>query len=410
MNPNTRNAPIRGHHPDYLLALGVFVLLAIGLILIYSISPILSQSLAGKAGRNYYFVNQVQYLVLGLVAWAVVSRIPYRLWKRWAPWLMGVSIILLLLLFTPLRYSSLGATRWVKLGPLTMQPAELLKFSLIVYLAAWFERRADDLQTFWDGVLPFIVMVGLASFVIVVLQKDMGTMLVVLFSAIGMYFAAGLRWKHLVTVLGIAFILGAFAIAAFPHRVQRVTTFAHLNCQESAAALGDSYQVCQALLAVGSGGLGGVGLGHSIQVYGYLPEAANDSIFAIIGEEFGVIGSLAVVGLFGFVVYRGFLIAMEAPDMFSRLTAIGISLWLLFQSVINIGAMLALLPLTGIPLPFISYGGSSLVITLVGVGVLLQISRFTVKEATHADSRERRGNRRAHLADTGYGRRVNVPR
>jgi cell division protein FtsW len=390
--------------------MGVFALLAIGLVLIYSISPILSQSLAGKAGKNYYFVNQVQYLLLGLVAWGLVSKVPYGLWKRWAPWLMGVSIILLLLLFTPLRYSSLGATRWIKLGPLTMQPAELLKFSLIIYLAAWFERRSEDLHSFWDGVVPFLVIVGLASFVIVVLQKDMGTMLVVALSAIGMYFAAGLSWRHLAMVLGVALILGLLAIAAFPHRVQRVTTFTHLNCEESAAALGNNYQICQALLAVGSGGIAGVGLGHSIQVYGYLPEAANDSIFAIIGEEFGLIGSFVIVGLFGFVVYRGLLIASEAPDMFSRLAAVGISLWLLFQAVINIGAMLALLPLTGIPLPFISYGGSSLVITLVGVGVLLQISRYTVKEATHADSRERRGNRRPHLADSGYGRRVNIPR
>ena len=410
MSQPSQVAPVRAHHPDYLLGIGVFALLAIGLILIYSISPILSQSLAGKAGKNYYFVNQVQYLLLGLVAWAIIARIPYQIWKRWAPWLMGASIFLLLLLFTPLRYSSLGATRWVKLGPITMQPAELLKFSLIVYLAAWFERRAGDLRSFLDGVLPFIIMVGLASFVIVVIQKDMGTMLVVLLSAIGMYFVAGLSWKHLVTVLGVALIFGLIAIAAFPHRVQRITTFTHLNCEQSAAALGNNYQVCQALLAVGSGGIAGVGLGHSIQVYGYLPEAANDSIFAIIGEEFGIIGALVIVGLFGFVVYRGLLIAMEAPDTFSRLMAVGISLWLLFQALINIGAMLAILPLTGIPLPFISYGGTSLVISLVGVGVLMQISRYTVKEATHADSRERRGNRRTHLADSGYGRRVNVPR
>jgi cell division protein FtsW len=407
MSQPSQAAPVRAHHPDYLLGMGVFALLAIGLVLIYSISPILSQTVGGK---NSYFINQIIYLLLGLVAWAVVSRIPYHAWKHWAPWLMGVSVFFLLLLFTPLHYSSLGATRWIRIGPLTMQPAELLKFSLIIYLAAWFERRADDLKSFWDGVFPFIVMVGLASFVIVVLQKDMGTMLVVLLSAIGMYFVAGLSWKHLSAVLGLALVLGMLAIAAFPHRVSRITTFTHLNCQQSAAALGDNYQVCQALLAVGSGGIAGVGLGHSIQVYGYLPEAANDSIFAIIGEEFGLIGAFVIVGLFGFVVYRGLLIAMEAPDLFSRLAATGISLWLLFQALINIGAMLALLPLTGIPLPFISYGGTSLVISLVGVGVLMQISRYTVKEATHADSRERRGNRRTHLADSGYGRRVNIPR
>lgn len=403
-------APVRAHHPDYLLALGVFILLAIGLILIYSISPILSLHLVGSTDRNYFFAHQIKFMALGAVAWVVGTRVPYRTWQRLSPWLMGFSVFLLLLLFTPLHLSSLGATRWLKLGPFTIQPAEVLKLALIVYLAAWFERHAEDLHSFWNGVVPFSVMVGIASFVIVVLQKDMGTMLVVLLAAIGMYFAAGLNWRHLAVILGLAGVFGLLAIAAFPHRVSRVTTFMHLDCSQTAAALGNDYHICQALIAIGSGGLAGVGLGHSIQVYGYLPEAATDSIFAIIGEEFGLIGSFAIIALFGFVVYRGLQVAREAPDVFSRLIAVGISLWLLFQAAINIGAMLSLVPLTGIPLPFISYGGSSMVISLLGVGILLQISKYTVKEATHADNRERRGIRRPYFANPGNGRRANVSR
>jgi cell division protein FtsW len=402
--------PVRGHHPDYVLALGVVTLLAIGLVVIYSVSPILSQKLVGDAGRNFYFLNQLKFLFIGAIAWFVAQRIPYRRWQQLAPWLMGISVFAILLLFTPLRDSSHGATRWIRLGPLSMQPAELLKISLIIYLAAWFERRKEEIQSFWDGVFPFLIMVGLACFVVVVFQKDMGTTLVILLSALGMYFAAGLSWKYLIGVGGLAVVLGLISITAFPHRVERVATFLNLNCNQSATALGNDYHVCQALIAIGSGGVVGLGLGNSIQVWGYLPEAANDSIFAIIGEEFGTFGSLAVIGLFGLIVYRGLQVARDAPDAFSRLIATGISLWLLFQALINISAMLALIPLTGIPLPFISYGGSSLIITLFGVGMLLQISRFTIKETRYAGDRERRGNRRPYFANPGNGRRPNVAR
>lgn len=397
---------MRGHHPDYLLAIAIFILLAVGLVMIYSISPILSHSLVGSADRNYYFLNQIKYVAVGLVGWIIASNISYRTWQKLAPWLMGLAIFFLLLLFTPLRDSSLGATRWLKLGPFTMQPAELLKLALILYLGSWFERRSTDPGGVTAAWLPFTLMVGAASFVVVVLQKDMGTTLVVALAAIGMYYTAGLSLRVLAGLLGGSAIAGWLAIAAFQHRVSRITAFLNPSghCNDVA------YQVCQALVGVGSGGLFGVGLGHSIQVYGYLPEAANDSIFAIIGEEFGLVGAVLIVGLFGYVVYRGLQIARDAPDTFSRLTATGISLWLLFQALINIGAMLSLVPLTGIPLPFISYGGTSLVISLVGAGILLNISKYTVREVTHASSGERRGNRRSYFANSGDRRRAEVAR
>jgi len=412
MNSTGGKIGVRAHHPDYGIALVVTVLLALGLVIMYSISPILSHKLSGKVASDYYFINQIRYVGLGLVVWIWAAWVPYTAWRSWGPKLLGVSIAALLLLMVPgLSHSSNGATRWIGFGTVSIQPAEILKVALILYLAAWFEKRAGELKSFWDGVIPFVIMVGAASFVIVIMQKDMGTMLVLALMAIGMYFVAGLPWLYLVGVLGLGALAGLASIVAFPHRVQRVTTFLHLQCSNLAAlASSPDYHTCQALIAAGSGGLAGLGLGHSIQVYGYLPEAANDSIFAIIAEEFGLIGSLAVIGLFGVLVWRGFQVARTAPDMFARLVAAGISLWMLWQALINIGAMISLTPLTGIPLPFISYGGTSLVISLFGMGVLLNISKYTVREGSDADSRQRRGNRRAYLAGSGNLRRVKVAR
>jgi cell division protein FtsW len=313
---------------------------------------------------------------------------------------------LLALLVPGLSHSSHGATRWIGIGPLTVQPAEFLKLALILYLAAWFERHQNDIGSLWDGVVPFTIMVGAACFVIVMFQRDMGTMMVLALAAVGMYFAAGMKWRHLGALFAGGLVAGWAAVLAFPHRMSRLATF----LDPTRDLTGQGYHVNQALIAIGSGGILGLGLGKSIQVYGYLPEAANDSIYAIIAEEFGIIGSLAIVVLFGTLVYRGLQVARNAPDMFSRLVATGISLWLLFQALINIGAMLALVPLTGIPLPFISYGGTSLVISLFGAGILLNISKFTVREASDANSRQRRGDSRPYFAGSGNMRRVKVAR
>lgn len=231
-------------------------------------------------------------------------------------------------------------------------------------------------------------------------------MLVVVAIAVSMLYVAGVRLTHLVAFLGTAAGLLWLSVLAFPHRLSRLTTFLHPGND----ATGASYQINQALIGVGSGGILGLGLGHSVQVFGYLPESSTDSIFAILAEEFGLIGSLAILFLFGLLVWRGLNIAKNAPDMFSRLMAAGISFWMLFQVLINVGAMLSLVPLTGIPLPFISYGGSSLVASLVAMGILLNISKYTVREAHDADSRQRRGNGRAYSPGSGNLRRVKVAR
>lgn len=404
-------SPVRPHHIDYGIALAVAILLAIGLVMMYSISPILSHKLVGNADRNYYFINQIKYVVLGVVIWCTATAIPYTIWRKWAPKILMVAIVGLVALLIPgLAHSSHGATRWIQVGPISVQPAEVLKIALILYLAVWFERHQNDIRSFWDGVVPFTIMVGSACFVIVVLQRDMGTMMVLALATMGMFYAAGMKLRHLGAMLSGGLVAGWAAIAFFPHRLSRVATFIDPRCDDPKYALDASRHICQALLGVGSGGVFGLGLGHSIQVYGYLPEAANDSIFSIIAEEFGLIGSLAIIGLFGWLVYRGLQVAKTAPDMFARLVATGISLWFLFQAIINIGAMLSLVPLTGIPLPFISYGGTSLVVSLFAAGILLNISKYTVREVSDASSRERRGDSRPHFANAGNQRRVKVAR
>jgi cell division protein FtsW len=400
--------PARGHRGDYILALCVFMLMAFGLIMMYNINPALSQKLLGQVDSGYYFRGQLENIVAALFAWAVATNISYQRWRGLAlPLLIGALLSVLLLMIPAFSFSKNGATRWLKLGPASFQPAELLKLALIVYLAAWFERRQDELKSFWDGVLPFGIMLFVTSIIVVIFQRDMGTMMVLALAALGMFYVAGIRLQHLLLILSAGIAAGWLAIITFPHRLSRLMVF----LDPGKDANGGGYHISQALIAIGSGGIFGLGLGKSIQIYGYLPEASNDSIFAIIGEEFGLLGAVIVIGLFGIIVYRGIEVARKAPDMFGRLVATGITLIIMFQAFINIAAMLSLVPLTGIPLPYISYGGSSLVIMLFATGILFNISKYTVNnEEAYADNRQRRGDGRPHLSSPGSRRRLKTAR
>ncbi len=386
MNPKT--APRRAHQPDYVLALVIFALLAVGLVMMYSISPIISLQVSGKLGRNYYFYNHLLTIGMGIFGWVVATSIDYRRWQRWAPWLLLIAVLSLVAMLVPgLASTKNGATRWLAIGPISFQPSELLKLAMILYLGTWFERKGEQLKSFWDGLVPFGVMMFLVSFAVVVFQRNLSTMIVLALAATAMYFVAGISWQHLAALIGAGLAAAWIAIVTFPHRLARLATFVNPNKVSQAA----DYHINQALIAIGSGGILGLGLGKSIQVHGYLPEVVNDSIFAIIAEEFGEIGSVLVLALFAVLIVRGFRIARDAPDVFSRLVATGISVWLFVQSLVNIAAMLSLVPLTGIPLPFVSYGGSSMVISLVGAGILLNISKYTQGEVSHAtDSLRRR--------------------
>ncbi|MCX6792245.1 MAG: putative lipid II flippase FtsW [Candidatus Gottesmanbacteria bacterium] len=348
---------------DRWMLIAVIILSLFGVLMVYDSSVAIA---IRDFGTQYYYLrDQLKWLVVGFVALTVLSFIDYHYWYKIAlPILLGTFVLLLAVFLPGIGVTALGAHRWINFGFFILQPAELAKLVLAIYLAAWFSvRERGRLAAF--AVLVSMV-VGL-----VLLEPDLGTSVIIVAIALILYFASGAPVWHFAVILPVL-VVGVVGLAVIsPYRMARLTTFLHPDRDP----LGSSYHIRQALLGLGSGGWFGVGIGQSRQKYEYLPEANTDSIFAIIGEETGFVGSVAVVLMFVFVSWRGFRIAKRARDGFGRLLAIGITSWISLQSIINLSAMVALLPLTGVPLPFVSYGGSSLIIMLAGVGILLNISK-----------------------------------
>lgn len=359
------------HQPDYVLLVLVVILLMIGLVMLSSAGSVLGFQRFGDS--NYFLKRQAIGLLVGLVAAAAMYRIDFRRWQKWAVPIMIGTVILLLAVWLPeigSRY--LGARRWIQLGLLTFQPSEIAKLAMVIFLAAWLERRSASLQRLRDGLLPYLALVALVAGMIL-LQPDLGTATVIIMVAITLYFAAGGLWQHLagLTVLGTALFLLLIRLA--PYRTQRFTVF--LNPELDPQGIG--YHINQALLAIGSGGVFGLGLGHSRQKFNYLPEPAGDSIFAVTAEELGFLFILVFILLWCTLIYRGFLIARRSSDSYGQKLALGITAWLGFQAFINMAALSGLLPLTGIPLPLMSHGGTALIVNLAALGILLNISRQT---------------------------------
>ena len=380
---------------DYLLALAVFGLVIFGIIMISSSSVVLSYDRFGI--NNYYLLRHIVSAGIGLVALIVFSIINFRFWKR-------ISNILILLVIGSLLavllfgFSLGGAKSWLDFGVFTVQPTEFVKLFYVLYLASWLEGRSKDLKNFQYGFWPFLVMSGFIGFLIM-LQPDTGTASVILFSAASMFVVAGASYQQIIFG-GIGVLtLGWFLVKSSAYRFARLTVF----LDPSSDPQGIGYHINQALLAIGSGGLAGLGFGMSRQKYHYLPEPMGDSIFAIISEELGFIRTALILILFAFIILRGFKIAKNAPDTFSRLVAFGITSWLAFQTIVNIGAMLSIMPLTGIPLPFVSYGGNALITSMAGIGILLNISKESNYEKTDQSSYRSRGHRRSY--STGAYRR-----
>ncbi len=348
----------------------IFALLILGLIILYSASTVLSFSKFHS--NSHYFISQLgQGVLIGLLAMYVFSKIDYHYWQKYAPLLMFLSIILLVAVLVPgLGFKVGNARRWLSFGPLFMQPAELAKLSLIFYIASWMDKRQHEIKDFYYGIIPSLIIIGIILSLII-LEPDIGTMLVVAAVSFTMLFVGGSQIKHLFWVFGAGLVALAILIKLEPYRLARLMTF--LNPQ--ADPQGSGYQINQALLAIGSGGLFGEGYGNSRQKYNYLPEVMGDSIFAVTVEELGFLRAGAIVGLFMALAVRGLRIAKRAPDTFGKLLAVGIIAWITFQALINIGAIIGILPLTGIPLPFISYGSSALIVNLAAMGILLNISR-----------------------------------
>lgn len=348
----------------------VAILLAFGLLMIMSAG--VSYGQVRFDDSYYFFKQQILGLAVGAVVLYITASIDYHLWRRLVMPIFGVALVLLIMVFIPgIGVNVYGATRWIELGPIMFQPSEVMKLSIILYLAAWLSEKGEaKVADFNEGLVPFLGILLLIGFLIIK-QPDTGTLGVICLMSMAIFFTAGAQVKHLLSLVGVGFASVAVLILIAPYRLARLTVFMNPDHDPS----GSGYQVSQALLAVGSGGLFGAGLGQSRQKFNYLPEPVTDSIFAVIGEEFGFIGAVLLVSLFLYLAWRGLRIAQGAPDMFGRLIVVGVVAWIVFQSFINISAIIGLIPLTGIPLPLISYGGTSLAVILAGVGIVLNVSR-----------------------------------
>lgn len=344
--------------------LAVTVLLSLfGLLMIYSASSFIA--FRDFADKYHYIKDQSLWLVLGFLGLTFFSIFDYRRLSFFALPILLVAMVLLILVFIPgIGVYALGANRWIDLGFFVLQPAEAVKLSLAIYLAAWFSKKEKG------RFLAFCILVG-GILILVMAEPDMGTASIILAEALVMYFVSGAPLWHFVSAIPAAVLVGFLLVKLAPYRVERLTTF--LSSQQSIDK--SSYHVKQILIALGSGGITGLGLGNSLQKYAYVPENTTDSIFAIIAEEFGFLGSSVLIVFFMVLIGRGIQIAKNAKEPFGKLLATGIIAFLGSQAVLNLAAQTALVPLTGIPLPFISYGGSALVIDLCSIGILLNISK-----------------------------------
>ncbi len=348
----------------------LFGLLFFGLVMIASAGVAYSKTRFGDP--YFFFKHQLFYGILpGLVILYIVQKIDYSFWKKISFPFFVLSLICLILVFVPgIGTKIYGASRWIQLGPFSFQPSEMLKLSLILYLAAWLENRTESIRDFYEGLLPFSAIVAIVS-LLLVKQPDVGTLGVIVLISMSIYFISGAKLFHLFLMGGLGMVVLYIVVKLEPYRADRFMVFLHPELDPR----GIGYQINQALLAIGSGGIFGVGIGHSLQKFNYLPEPVGDSIFAIIGEELGLVGAVFLVVLFLMFAMRGLRVAREAPDRFGKLVAVGIVSWIIFQAFINISAISGIIPLTGIPLPFISYGGTSIIFLMIAAGILLNISK-----------------------------------
>lgn len=395
----------RKHRPDYWLLLLAIALVSIGLIVLYSIGPGLA--LQRKLSENYYVNRQLIAIAIGIVAFVALSNIPINFWRRMQrPLLIAAAVSAVVVRLFGDRVN--GAYRWIQVGGMSFQAAELIKFALLIWLAAFLVERMKEgsLGDFKKTLRPILIALAVIGFVVGIVQSDFGSTAVMVAMVAAMTFIAGMPMKRVLIVAGVVAIGFLILIGGSSYRRDRLMTFMNpeRDCQNS------GYQVCQALITVGSGGMFGLGVANSVQAYGYLPEAANDSIFAILAEKFGFFGVTALIVTFIAFFRRMFKVAERASDEYSRLLVVGVLAWLSTQALINVGAMMGLLPLKGITLPFISYGGTSLIFVLGALGLVFQISRYTSYRSTamnaQAISKEKgdsdastthwRGNRRPY--------------
>ncbi len=385
------------HRYDYLLIITTAALLIVGLMMIYSATFALGYQLYGQP--TYYFIRQMLWMGLGTLGLIIFARIEYHTWRRFSIPIMAVTMLLLVLVLA-VGDERFGGQRWLFNG--SIQPSELSKLAIIIYIADWLSSKGEQIRRVSYGLIPFAILLGVITGLIV-LQRDLGTATLIAVTALAMFFIAGGNLLQIVLSALLGGVTLYLLITRSSYRMARLTAFLDpLNSDP----LGNGYQIRQILIALGSGGLTGLGLGASRQKFGYIPASHTDGIFAILGEELGLIGVLVVIGLFAFFAYRSFRIALVAPDAFGTVLASGITCSLIFQAIINVGVVTASLPFTGIPLPFISFGGSSVVVSMASVGLLLAVSRRTMPEDSPEKERHEvndlgRRNRRARVSGSG---------
>ncbi|MBU1935429.1 putative lipid II flippase FtsW [Patescibacteria group bacterium] len=399
-----KNQPI-----DRVLAIVIFCLLIFGIIMISSVSvyesyqltsDMVRQGIMDEPTNSFYLWRHFWRAILAIPLWVFAIYFPLTFWKQIALPLFVISLVLLIALFLPGIGANYGtSTSWINIPFLpSVQPAEIVKLSLIFYLAVWMEKRQELVRSFQYGFIPFTVLLSMVV-ILLAMQPDFGSVLVIAIVAASMFFAAGGNVLHIFSGALLASLMAYPIIMSKEYIRNRFLAF--LNPDLDPLNIG--FQIKQALIAIGSGGLFGVGFGKSIQKFGYLPEVQGDTIFAAAAEELGFLRIAFLVLAYGIIAYRGYHIAMHAKDRFSMLIAVGITSWFTFQAIINMGVNLAILPLTGLTLPFISYGGSSLLVSMIAAGILLNISRYAQAKTYFAD---RRRIRRTHYSQSRRRRRT----
>ncbi|HLY36117.1 MAG TPA: putative lipid II flippase FtsW [Candidatus Limnocylindria bacterium] len=386
------------HQPSYPLLVAVVGLVAAGVVMVYSASSV--RAYFSSDDPATYGLQQLVFAAIGLTGMFLASRADFR-WFRYLA-IVGyvVTMALLVAVLIPgIGTAVAGSRRWIFLPVVGgFQPAELAKLAIVLYLAHWFDRRGVAARSFWNGLVPFALLVA-PGFLLVALEPDLGTAGVYVAATLAVFFMAGANLIYLGAIGTAVGAAAAFMITSTPYQLQRLENF----LDPFRDPLHSGYNAIQSLMALALGGITGMGLGASRQKFLYLPAPSTDFIFAIIGEEWGLVGTLVVVALFLVIAYQGYRIAITAPDTFSGLLACGITTWLVVQAFVNMAVVTALAPVTGIPLPFISYGGSALTINLVAVGILLSISRETTQTGSLIDAvfGVGRRDRRAHLPRAG---------
>lgn len=361
----------RGEGFDQPFAVLAGALLVIGLLILASASWPLG--LERFSDGSYFLVHQLIFgVLLGTAGFIGAFLVPYEYLRKGATAALAVSVALLVSVFIPGIGADFGTSHsWIRIGTFSLQPSEIVKLTYLIYLAAWLEaRNSKEIQDVQTGLLPFLMILGLISGLLI-LQPDTGSLMIIVAMSMAVFISAGARWRHVIGVLVGGGVLLGLLIAQSPYRADRLLTFLH----PEADPLGIGYHINQALLAVGSGGLFGRGYGHSVQKYQYLPEVAGDSIFAVMAEEFGFLMSVGFLALYLAFLWRGLMIAEGANNAFARYLVVGIVAWIGFQAMVNIGAMVGIFPITGVPLPFVSYGGTALAMAMIGCGIILNISR-----------------------------------